>query len=68
MSALDEILKLAQDCFAKGHAAVSPSEKILHLRMGDDCLRTAEEMQRERPVIQAAFPKPDFQDRVEGVN
>jgi hypothetical protein len=59
MAALDEILKLAQDCFAKGRAVASPCEKILHLRMGDRYLNLAEEMQRERPVIQAAFPKTD---------
>jgi hypothetical protein len=59
MNAIDEILKLAQDCFSKGRAAAPPSEKILHLRMGDRYLNVAEEMQRERPVIQAALPKPD---------
>jgi hypothetical protein len=58
MNAINEILRLAQDCFAKGRAAVSPSEKILRLRMGDRYLNVAEEMQRNRPVIQAAFPKP----------
>jgi hypothetical protein len=31
---------------------------MLHLRMGDDYLKAAEEMQRDRPVILAAFPKP----------
>jgi hypothetical protein len=59
MNAIDEILTLAQDCFAKGRAAVSPSEKILHLRMGDRYLDVAEDMQRGHPVTQAAFPKPD---------
>jgi hypothetical protein len=58
MSATNEILRLAQDCFAKVRAAVSPSETILHLRMGDRYLTVAEEMQRNRQVIQAAFPKP----------
>jgi hypothetical protein len=59
MNAIDEILRLAKNCFAKGRAVVSPCDKRQHLRMGDRYLNATEEMQRERPVIQAAFPKPD---------
>jgi hypothetical protein len=58
MAALDEILKLAQDCFAKACVAALPSEKAQHIRMGDEYLKTAKEMQREHQVTQAAFPKP----------
>ena len=58
MPTLDEILRLAQDCLGKARAAALPSEKVEHLRMGDEYLRTAEELHRGRSVTQAAFPKP----------
>ncbi len=59
MSEIHELLRRAQDCYAQARDAVDPDSKRALVQQGDDYLRQADELQRGRNVVQAAFPKPD---------
>jgi len=59
MSKVGELLKLAQDCYARARVASNPEDKRALMQMGDDYLKEADELQRGRGVVQAAFPRPD---------
>jgi hypothetical protein len=59
MSKVRELLKLAQDCYARARVTIDPEGKRTLTQMGDDYLKEADEMQHGRGVVQAAFPKPD---------
>jgi hypothetical protein len=59
MSKVHELLELAQECYARARDAVDPDSKRALVQQGDAYLRQADELQRGRNVVQAAFPKPD---------
>jgi len=59
MSKVRELLKLAQDCYARAGVTMNPEDKRALMQMGDDYLKEADELQRGRGVVQAAFPRPD---------
>jgi len=59
MSKIRELLKLAQDCYARAGVAIDPEDKRTLMQTGDEYLKEADELQRGRGVVQAAFPKPD---------
>jgi len=58
MAAVDELLKLARDCYAQARSASNVTTKAELLRMGDEYMKAFEEMQRGQTVMHAAFPKP----------
>lgn len=58
MSKARELLRLAQDCYARAHVTVNPDTKRALMKEGDEYLKEADELQRGRPIVQAAFPKP----------
>lgn len=59
MSKTRELLRLAQDCYARARVAVNPETKHSLTQQGDEYLKEAEGLQRGRSVVQMAFPKPD---------
>ncbi len=59
MSRVNELLRLAQGCYAQARTTLDPAAKQALTRMGDAYLQQADELQRGRGVVQAAFPKPD---------
>jgi hypothetical protein len=56
MATLDELLKLADDCYAQARATVNFIKKAELMNEGDEYAKQAE-AQRGSNVIQAAFPK-----------
>jgi predicted HD phosphohydrolase len=58
MAKVDDLLKLAQDCYAQARATLHLSTKRHLVQMGDEYQKQADELQHRRAVIQAAFPKP----------
>ena len=58
MAQVDDLLKLAQDCFTQARASSNLLVRAQLKVMGDDYLKQADELQRGRSVVQAAFPKP----------
>jgi hypothetical protein len=59
MSKVCELLRLSQECHAQARVTINPATKRALKKMGDDYSREADELQRRRGVIQAAFPKSD---------
>jgi hypothetical protein len=57
MATLDELLKLADECYAHARASVNFITKAELMNKGDQYAKQAE-VQRGSNVIQAAFPKP----------
>jgi hypothetical protein len=58
MAQVDELLQLAEDCYAQARAASTLLVRAQLKVMGDDYVKQAEELQHGRPVVQAAFQKP----------
>jgi hypothetical protein len=56
--AADDLLKLAQDCYAQARVTTNPDIKAELVRMGDQYLESADAMQRGQTAIHTAFPKP----------
>jgi hypothetical protein len=57
MISADKLLKLAQDSYAQARATSNLLTRLKLTKMGDDYLKAAEIMRRQRPVIiQAVFP------------
>ena len=54
-----ELIRLAQDCYARARAAISPETKRALVQQGDNYLKEADELKPRRSVVQAAFPKSD---------
>jgi hypothetical protein len=48
MADIEEILKLADDCYRHASATANPATRQELTNMGDEYLKTAEMMQRER--------------------
>ena len=57
MATLDELLKLADDCYTQARTTVNFITKTELMNKGDEYAKQAE-AQRGSNVIQAAFPKP----------
>ena len=60
MSRIDELLQKALACYAQARSAVDPSTKVQLNKEGDEYIKQADQFQRGRTVVQAAFPKPDI--------
>ena len=60
MAQVDELLKLAQDCYAHARASSNLLVRAQLKVIGDDYVKQADELQRSRSVVQAAYPKPAF--------
>jgi hypothetical protein len=58
MISVDELLKLAQDCYAQAKLTSNSLAKTHLVVMGDDYLKQAEGLQRDRSIVQAVFPMP----------
>jgi hypothetical protein len=54
--AADDLLKLAQDCFAQARVITNPDTKAELVRMGDQYLESADAMQRGQTAIHTVFP------------
>lgn len=57
MRTVPDLLKLAQDCYARARNSLDQDAKVDFVRLGDRYLHEADELQRGRAVVQAAFPK-----------
>jgi ABC-type enterochelin transport system ATPase subunit len=56
MITVDELLKLARDCYAQANLTSNSLAKTHLVVMGDDYLKQAEGLQRDRSIVQAIFP------------
>ena len=54
---MQELLKLAQDCYAQARITKDLEAKQTFIRLGDQHLKEADELQHGRSVVQAAFPR-----------
>ena len=59
MATIEELWNMAHDIYARALASLDPSTKLRLIKTADDYLKLAVDMERERVVVQAAFPKPD---------
>jgi len=60
MKAIDDLLALAEDCYAQAKNTINLVTKAELMNMGERYVQMAEAMQRERSVVvQAVFPKSD---------
>lgn len=58
MTAVHDLLTLAQDCYAQAQITKDPKAKQSLIQLGDQYVREADELQSGCTVVQAAFPKP----------
>ena len=59
MGMIEEFWNMARDMYARARASLDPSTKLRLIKTADDYLKLAVDIERERVVVQAAFPKPD---------
>jgi len=55
-----ELIRLAQDCYARARVTVNEVTKRDLVQQGDEYLKQADERPRGHTIVQAAFPKPDL--------
>ena len=58
MAKVDDLLNLAQNCYAQAKATLHPLTKRELAKVGDEYQKKADDLRLGRTIIQAAFPKP----------